>query len=184
MKTPFRYLAILILAGLMAGCGDQEENFTDSYLAALEKHPGAPAREEWVRHFVATYGDFGSPSLGQRIRDIYAPEFHFNDTLRTIRERRQLALYLEHTAERLESMELQVLDQQFTGRDVYLRWTMRTRFTAAWRDVDVTTPGMTHLRFNDAGEVILHQDFWDSRQGIFEHIPVIGGLINLVKGGL
>jgi hypothetical protein len=43
------------------------------------------------------------------------------------------------------------------------------------------TIGMTHLRFDSEGKVVLHQDFWDSTRGIFEHVPVMGAGIRLVK---
>lgn len=46
---------------------------------------------------------------------------------------------------------------------------------------DIITIGMSHLRFDGAGKVVLHQDFWDSTRGIFEHVPLIGNGIRAVK---
>lgn len=171
---------------LLTACGGDESanRFTRAYLEALEARPGAVVRDSWVDHFVNAYGDFGSNTLRDRLRDLYAADVYFNDTLRSLEEREALVSYLGHTAGRLESMELTVLDRQHHGPDAYLRWTMRTRFSAGWRDVDVTTLGMTHLRFNEQGQVILHQDFWDSRQGVFEHLPILGGIINGIREGL
>lgn len=178
-------LSVLLLCGLLAGCGNGEErDFTRAYLDALERYPGAPVEPAWLDRFVGAYGDFNGAALRQRINDIYAPELYFNDTLKTMQARSSLVDYLGHTAERLESMELSVLDRHYSGRDAYLRWTMRTRFQAGWKEVDTTTLGMTHLRFNDQGRVVLHQDFWDSRQGVFQHIPVLGGLIESIRKDL
>ena len=47
---------------------------------------------------------------------------------------------------------------------------------------DYDLPG--HLRFNDAGQVVLHQDFWDSSQGFFEHVPILGAMIRWVRNRL
>jgi hypothetical protein len=32
--------------------------------------------------------------------------------------------------------------------------------------------------------VVLHQDYWDSAAGLFEHVPVVGRLIRTVKSRL
>lgn len=180
MKKLYLIAALMVL---MTGCGndDNAEQFSQPYLSALEHNPGAPVRAQWLDGFVQAYGDFTGDQLRQRIREAYAERLYFNDTLRSIKDRETLADYLSETADRLEDMQLTILDRHLSGRDAYLRWTLRTRFQAGWRSVDTTTLGMTHLRFNERGQVILHQDFWDSRQGVFEHIPVMGGMINWVR---
>jgi hypothetical protein len=43
---------------------------------------------------------------------------------------------------------------------------------------------MSHLRFNNEGKIILHQDYWDSMQGFYQHIPIIGGVLQWIKSGL
>ena len=48
----------------------------------------------------------------------------------------------------------------------------------------VRSIGMSHIRFNSAGLVILHQDYWDSGGNLFEHIPVVGWLIRRIKARL
>ena len=52
------------------------------------------------------------------------------------------------------------------------------------RGEQTTTVGMSHIRFNAKGQVVLHQDFWDSASGLYEHIPVLGSLIRGVKNRL
>lgn len=40
---------------------------------------------------------------------------------------------------------------------------------------------MTHIRFDSEGKVILHQDFWDSTGGLFEHVPALGWMLRRAK---
>jgi hypothetical protein len=40
-----------------------------------------------------------------------------------------------------------------------------------------------YVLFDESGKVILHQDYWDSASGFFEHIPIVGGVIKAVKAG-
>lgn len=179
---------LLLLPALLAlvACSSSYESgdFTRDYRRALQDHPGVSVQQAWVEHFTQTYGDFTGPKLSQRMRELYAPELFFNDTVHTHHQRSALIAYLEDTRERLDDMSLEILDTRIAGHDLYLRWVMRTDFRAGFREVNAETIGMSHLRFNENGQVILHQDFWDSRQGIFEHLPVVGGLIEWVRSGL
>ena len=43
---------------------------------------------------------------------------------------------------------------------------------------------MTQLRFNSDGLVVLHQDYWDSAGGFYDHLPVVGGLLAWIRSML
>lgn len=186
MKTGSRLLLLPALMALLTACtGDYHPgDFAADYGEALARYPGAPVHEAWAATFVETYGDFTGKQLSQRLRDLYAEELFFNDTLHSIHDRAALVDYLQRTSERLDDMTLTILDSSRQGADLYLRWMMTTDFRVGFRDIEAETAGMTHLRFNEQGEVILHQDFWDSRQGVFEHIPVVGGVLRWIRNGL
>ena len=55
------------------------------------------------------------------------------------------------------------------------------RFKRFKSNQDTQTIGMSHLRFNREGLVQLHQDYWDSTAGLFEHIPLLGAAIGMIK---
>lgn len=185
MNLPPRayFLASALLLGACSSNYDPGD-FTREYRQALEQYPGAEVSKKRVERFTETYGDFTGDQLGERLNELYAREFYFNDTLHTHRTRPELVAYLEQTRDRLEAMSLEVLDTQVQGRDLYLRWAMHTEFEPLFSTVAADTVGMSHLRFNQAGKVVLHQDFWDSRQGVFEHLPIVGGLIRWIRSGL
>jgi hypothetical protein len=44
-----------------------------------------------------------------------------------------------------------------------------------------TVPGVTHLRFAADGRVNFHQDLFDAAEGFFDVVPVVGGMIRMVK---
>ena len=58
-----------------------------------------------------------------------------------------------------------------SDKDVYLIWSMQAYFTPIRKEVTSDTLGVTHVRFDKTGRVILHQDFWDSGLGFYSHIP-------------
>jgi hypothetical protein len=62
-----------------------------------------------------------------------------------------------------------------------LRWQMVIRFKRFRRGLDTETVGMSHLRFDAQGRVVYHQDYWNAADGLYEHIPLLGSLIRMIK---
>ena len=81
-------------------------------------------------------------------------------------------------------MSFEVLSVQEKGNDVFVRWTMHTEFTVMGQSCTIQSIGMSHLRFNSEGKIILHQDYWDSMQGFYQHLPIIGSVLLWIKNGL
>ena len=57
-------------------------------------------------------------------------------------------------------------------------------FSAKGRDIHSVSIGMTQLRFNDEGKIILHQDYWDGAEGFYQHLPYIGYFVRKVRDSL
>lgn len=143
---------------------------------------GSVGERDALARFARFFSDF-SPDKVDRLVDLtYAPDVWFNDTLKTIRGRDALRSYLRHSAEAVESCRVEILDTLGNERgDYYLRWAMVIRFRRFKRGQDTRTIGMSHLRFNADGLVRLHQDYWDSTAGLFEHVPLLGAGIRAIK---
>lgn len=66
------------------------------------------------------------------------------------------------------------------GADAFLVWdfTFRMkRFPHARQCIR----GATHIRFDQAGAVVLHRDYWDAAEELYEKLPLIGGLMRWLK---
>jgi steroid delta-isomerase len=37
--------------------------------------------------------------------------------------------------------------------------------------------GTSHLRFDAAGKVVLHRDYWDAAEELYAKLPVLGALM-------
>ena len=190
-SSPYVFRLVLLLLAISLGtsaCAGRERgpNFTDQYMDALERFPASTDTDiaAGVERFIAVFSHLTHDDVGDRARAAYADQLFFNDTLHTANSGAQLAQYLVNTGEAVDGVDVEVLSWIEDKGDVYVRWTMRTRFSVTGRKVDSRTIGMTHLRFNDAGQITLHQDFWDSSQGLYEHIPVMGGMVRWIRGRL
>lgn len=143
---------------------------------------GSPAETEALARFARFFSDFSPDKVERLVDQTYAAEVWFNDTLKTLNGRDALRAYLKHSAEAVQSCRVEILDTLSNDRgDYYVRWTMVIRFKRFKPGQDTQTIGMSHLRFNRDGLVRLHQDYWDSTAGLFEHIPLLGAAIRAIK---
>ena len=148
--------------------------YATEYREALQSQPAAATDAETAaERFVEVYADLRAPDLAKRIEGFYAPTFWFNDTLASITDRDDLVRYMQQTGDKVLAMDVQIMDAFSRGEDVFIRWGMQLEFKAGWRTARTDTVGVTHLRFNDDGKVVLHQDFWDNAEGIFREVPLV-----------
>lgn len=185
-KIIYTLLFTLTLLSLGACAGrERGPGFADEYLRALQEVHSNPVDPELaVASFESVFHNLRADGLRPHVEHAYAEHVFFNDTLHTFRDRETLYAYLARTGERLDDMQVGILGWSIEGNDVMVRWMMRTEYSIGRRQHNVTTVGMTHLRFDEHGRITLHQDFWDSGQGLYEHVPVLGGLVRWIRGRL
>jgi hypothetical protein len=157
----------------------------DDYNAALAK-PMAPATAEAERRGLEDWKALLSHLTVENVRDragrVYAEETFFNDTLKPLRSAAEVEAYLIETAELLESGTVEYRDTVRADDGTwYVRWEMIYRGKKLAGGEPIRTIGMSQLRFDADGRVVLHQDFWDASRGIFEHIPVVGAQVRWIK---
>jgi ketosteroid isomerase-like protein len=177
-------ILILVLAVAFSGCGGGvESDRTAAFFQAEREHPGealdALMVERGVARFRAFFENVTADGVRQKAPELYAEDVWFNDTLKTLRGRAAVEAYFLKTLDHVESFGAAVDDVAVSGVNVYVRWTMAVRFKGAKEPV--RTIGMTLLRFDRDGRVVLHQDFWDPAAGFYEHLPVVGGLLRWIK---
>jgi hypothetical protein len=148
------------------------------YEQALASHPGdTDGIDIGLARFQATYQDLSVADLSDRIAATYAETLFFNDTLHSFHDRGALQAYMSKVSQQVDSSSIEVHQVVIDGADVFLRW--RMHFASA--SMESNSIGMSHLRFNRDGEVILHQDFWDSGHGLYAHLPVVGFMVRRVR---
>ena len=186
INNMLRLTCLTLLAVLLSGCaGRDRSSYVSAYQEASTRFGGVAIESMApVERFKAVYADLKAPGLGDRVNAAYAETLYFNDTLHTFSDRAELSEYLQETAERVDSVQVDVERVIVDGADVWLKWRMKTRARALGRTMQADTIGMTHLRFDDSGMVVLHQDYWDSTEGVFSHIPFLGGLVRWTRNRL
>lgn len=186
------YMAIVSLSLVVVACSHSGTrlSYVNSYqLATAEQKALAIDLSEagfdadWALQKIKyTLGDLKVDDLADRIKQNYAPELYFNDTLHTHKTASGLAEYMKKTADRLYAADVQFDDLVMQKKDVYARWSMsyqRTKTSEVIHSI-----GMTHFRFNAQGQIILHQDYWDGVEGFYRSVPVLGFVLERIKASL
>lgn len=144
---------------------------------------GSDAEQAAVARFGAFFAKLSEEAVRDRLAETYAENVWFNDTLKTVEGRAALEEYFLVTVR--NGLASAVVDQHVrAGDDHYFRWRMEIRFRMFRRGRPQQSIGITHVRFNQKGLIVLHQDYWDSAAGFFVHVPVVGWGIRWISGRL
>jgi hypothetical protein len=156
-------------------------------LAATMSRRNLTVANHWSQGWTELLAGIGKAGVGDaaeakaRLERAYAPELYFNDTVHTYRSRDEVVAYMLRTADNVESITVEVVDVAVRGNEYYLRWIMNMRFEMSGDTVDSKSVGMTHVRTDGSGQVVIHQDFWDGVEGVYQYIPFVGYMIGKVQ---
>ena len=186
MRHPLLQTFLIILACSTTACagrpGSGNPSYPAAYRAALvETEASAPVRNEDLELFIKFLEGIGTPGNARAASELYSENIHFSDALILTEDKQVIVKHFSDLEAAGNQVKVTMHQKLISGNDVFLVWSMEARFTPIRTERISDSLGVTHLRFDDSGRVILHQDFWDSTEGFFRHIPVLGSVVNSVK---
>ena len=144
--------------------------------------PGSAREQAALAQFTRYFAQLASDRVDTLLDATYSPDVFFNDTLKSVRGSAALKDYLSHSAQAVEDCRVTVEETTRTAHGEYLlRWRMMIRFKRFRRGVDTWTIGASHLRFAADGRVVYHQDYWNTAEGLYQHLPIIGAAIRWIQ---
>ena len=188
MSSPVALMLLMAVGGAVSA-----EEMTMGYIEALERtdplrigalEPGSEEERQALATFTEFIADMTPESICEKVQQVYAEDAYFNDTLKELVGAAAIEEYMARSMGATESVRAVVDDVSSSGGDYYVRWTMYIRFKKYNDGQIARSEGISHLRFDADGKIILHRDYWDAAGGLYEHLPVIGGLIRWIKGRL
>ncbi len=154
-----------------------------AYLEALESSAAqaqVPSPEQltaWVEGVEQAFTPFSVENVKTGFPKAYAEELYFRDAFHTYTDRAVMLDYMIKSAEMSQDVTFEFSAPVQNGMDVYLPWVM----LLGGRDPVRRSLGISHLRFNAEGQVIFHQDYWDSADVVVPVIPVANGIVEAVR---
>jgi len=175
------FLPIFVLTAACSG-NSMQSAYVNDYQKALESKGSQPVENnEAVNGFIEVFNQAQHGEVADIIRQTYAEQLYFNDTFRTITDRNELIEYMEQTGQQVDRLDVRVQDVARSGNDIYVRWIMQMQFKVMGKQVDSKSIGISQLRFNEQGKIILHQDFWDGVDGFYQYLPIIGYSLKKIR---
>jgi len=146
--------------------------------------PESDVEKESIERFKMLWSKFTPENMSNNLSSVYAHDVWFNDTIKTITNAVSLEHYLIETASRVASCKIEFLNFMYTKDGYFSRWKMSILPDANNMDYEWESYGISHLRFDENGLVVLHQDYWDPAGGIYENLPIIGWVLRNIRARL
>jgi len=112
--------------------------------------------------------------------NFYASDAYFKDPFNEVYGVEAIQLIFRHMFKQLEAPRFRICERivDADGRAVLI-WEFW--FRSSLLGGEQVLRGASHLRFNGEGKVCLHRDYWDASEELYAKIPVLGGLVRLLR---
>ena len=135
--------------------------------------------ESELERLVRFYENLSVASLAQ-LPALYAGDATFKDPFNEVRGIEPIAAIFLHMYDQVDEPRFVVHTRVLQGADAFLVWDFTFRMKR-FRRTRQCIRGATHIRFDLAGLVAMHRDYWDAAEELYEKLPVLGGLMRWLK---
>lgn len=131
-----------------------------------------------IEQFVSVYANLNISNVDE-LDKVYDSTIEFIDPVHRISGLSEVKNYLRHMYGNITDYELIVLDFVQGDSTAYLTWSLCFRHPKLNGGKKIEFEGVSKLEFED--KIIKHQDFYDLGAMLYEHIPVFGALVKVIK---
>ncbi len=115
-----------------------------------------------------------------RLTEYYAANAYFKDPFNEVRGVDQIEKVFRHMFATLDAPQFVVQEYWINDASAVFLWEFQFRFRGKAAAKQSFT-GMSLLRFNSESKVMLHRDYWDAAEEIYEKFPLIGSTLRWIK---
>jgi len=119
-----------------------------------------------------------------RIGDFYAPDARFKDPFNDVRGVPAIRQVFHHMFRQVAQPRFIVTERIAGDGSAVLLWQFHFHARFGLRERPQIIHGASHLRFDDAGLVALHRDYWDAAEELYAKLPLLGTLMRALAGKL
>ncbi|HEY8881714.1 MAG TPA: nuclear transport factor 2 family protein [Roseateles sp.] len=119
-----------------------------------------------------------TPASLPALMALYDDDARFKDPFNEVRGRPAIERVFRQMFEELREPRFVVLKAASEGNDAFLTWELH--FQRASGEA-MTIRGASHLRYAASDLVVLHRDYWDAAEELYEKLPVLGLLMRWLR---
>lgn len=133
----------------------------------------------FLESFAKCFASLDASSL-HRLDELYSQEVTFQDPLHRVDGLAELRRYFESLYANVQELryDFHGFDEVGQGHG-YLRWTLHFRHPRLAGGKLIAVEGCSQLRWGERVE--FHRDYFDAGALLYEHLPVMGGVIAWLK---
>jgi steroid Delta-isomerase len=121
-----------------------------------------------------------APDTLSRIDRVYAPDACFRDPFNEVSGIEAIKEIYRHMFEQVEQPHFLITARVMQGNEAFLTWDFLFHMKR-WSSAPHCIRGATHLRFGPDGRIQFHRDYWDVAEELYEKIPLLGGVMRVLK---
>ena len=139
-----------------------------------------PPRDERVARAVAIFEGLTRENLAG-LAGLYADNAHFRDPFNDVRGHDAIRRIFDDMFVRLADCRFEFREVVSDEHGALLTWDMAFRFRRYRPAAPQTIHGASHLKFDAAGRIVYHRDYWDAADELYAKLPLIGPVMRYLK---
>ena len=125
------------------------------------------------------YLSIGSENVAD-LESLYTPDIHFEDPSHAVQGKRSLMRYLHKQFSNLSKCSFKFHSSIASETDIFLTWTMFLNHPKLRGGDTIRVEGSSYLRTRN-GKIYYHRDYFDMGAMLYEHLPLLGRIIQRLK---
>jgi len=121
-----------------------------------------------------------TPADIDRLNEFYTPTACFKDPFNDVQGLPAIQRVFRHMYASLIEPRFVVRDIIVQGDQCFLSWDFLFRFKRSNGELQ-TVRGGSQLQLDAIGLIVLHRDYWDAAEELYEKLPLVGGLMRWLK---
>ena len=122
------------------------------------------------------YGTLTADSVSRAL-DYYHPGARFKDPFNEVQGVLAIMHIFDHMFVTTEQPRFIIAERIVQDQQAFVSW----RFEFKLKGSHYTIIGASHLKFDEAGLVTDHRDYWDAAEELFQKLPLIGAPIRWLR---
>lgn len=121
------------------------------------------------------------PASVQRMGEFYTSDAYFKDPFNEVRGLPDVQRIFKHMYVALHEPHFVVTNTVTQGDQCFIVWDFNFRFKRFDTETMQAVRGCSYLQLASDGRIVLHRDYWDAAEELYEKLPVVGALMRWLK---
>ncbi|MEI8402302.1 MAG: nuclear transport factor 2 family protein [Alcaligenaceae bacterium] len=126
---------------------------------------------------LATWFETLTPTSLAHIENIYAQTATFRDPFNQVAGIESIRRIYQHMFEQLDEPRFVITAKLVEAAAAFMTW----QFLFTLRGKAYVIEGSTHFSLDQQGLIVLHRDYWDAAQELYEQIPLLGAVLRVLR---